>query len=304
MTTPKHHTDIVRDGWIAKMPEGIQPYLFLMRLDRPIGTWLLFLPAAWSILYAGGIDAWCELSLFFLGAVIMRGAGCVVNDLWDRDLDGRVERTQNRPIPSGQISVKQAIRFLCGLLLCGFVILLQFNALTITLGILSLIFVGLYPLMKRWTWWPQAFLGLTFNFGALMGWSAVTGELSWQAWVLYAAGFFWTLGYDTIYAMQDREDDALIGIKSTARLFAERMQIDPRIPCLMFYMIHITLITALVTSLFEIVTWHYLTLVFPIAHLIWQVKTLSQTDPENALKRFKSNRDYGLLLCGVILFLS
>ncbi|PCH99168.1 MAG: 4-hydroxybenzoate octaprenyltransferase [Alphaproteobacteria bacterium] len=303
METLKNHTDIITRGWVGKMPQSIRPYLYLMRLDRPIGTWLLLLPAFWAVLLTGGMDAWSVMGLFSVGAIIMRGAGCVVNDIWDRNLDGQVERTEMRPIPNGDVTVKKALFFVLCLLCLGFLILVQFNILTIGIGAVSLIFVGAYPLMKRWTWWPQAFLGLTFNFGALMGWCAMTGELPWQAWALYASGFFWTLGYDTIYAMQDREDDALVGIKSTARLFTDRLSIDPRVPCFMFYLIHYAL---LMMVIFDgvIIDWVALCALIPFVHLMWQVKTLSMTDPQNALDRFKSNCHYGLMVCGVILFLS
>lgn len=302
MKRSKNHTDIITRGWVGHMPRPVRPYLYLMRLDRPIGTWLLLLPGLWAILLAGGIEEWRTMILFAIGALVMRGAGCVVNDLWDRDLDGHVERTQTRPIPSGDVTIPQAFLFLFFLLCLGFSVLLQMNLLTIAIGVTSLLFIALYPLMKRWTWWPQAFLGLTFNFGALMGWAAVTGDVPWQAWVLYASGFFWTLGYDTIYAMQDREDDALVGIKSTARLFTDTLAIDPRVPCILFYTVHFALICAVLVTMGNIGSAFILAL--PFAHLIWQCVTLSRTDPQNALKRFKSNRDYGIIICGVILFLS
>lgn len=304
MITQKHHTDIVATGWINYLPDAVRPYMYLMRLDRPIGTWLLLLPGWWSILLAGGVQAWPTMLLFAIGALVMRGAGCVVNDLWDRDLDGHVERTRTRPIPAGDVTIRQALMFLGGLLCIGLAILVQFNALTIVLGVVSLLFVAIYPLMKRWTWWPQAFLGLTFNFGALMGWAAVTGELSITPWLIYAAGFFWTLGYDTIYALQDRADDALIGIKSTARLFVDRWGVNPKIPCLVFYAIHAVLMGI---AFYPYVIGHgFLAFValLPLLHLVWQVATVSMTDHANSLRRFKSNRDYGLIVCLVILFLS
>lgn len=286
------------------MPKPVQPYLYLMRLDRPIGTWLLLLPAWWAMLLAQGLNAWWAMLLFALGAIVMRGAGCVVNDLWDRDIDGKVERTRARPLVSGQITIWQAFLLLFGLLMIGLAVLLQFNRLTILIGIGSLAFVALYPLMKRWTWWPQAFLGLTFNFGAIMGWSAVMGEVSPACLLLYAAGFFWTIGYDTIYALQDREDDAMVGIKSTARLFTEQWR-SIHTPLYIFYGLHAAFLTAGVyMASVDIQPWKWVFLAIPFAHLIWQVKTVSLTDPQNALKRFKSNRDYGLILCAVILMIS
>lgn len=300
MINQKHHTDIVQTGWVGKMPPLLRPYLYLMRLDRPIGTWLLLMPA-WWVIAMNGADLYLLL-LFAVGALVMRGAGCVVNDLWDRDLDGRVERTAMRPIPSGAVTVKQTLVFLLGLLCVGLIILLQLNALSIWLGVFSLLFVGAYPLMKRITWWPQAFLGLTFNFGALIGWAAATGGLSSQAWLVYAAGFFWTLGYDTIYALQDRGDDALIGIKSTARLFLEKYETKPAIPCAVFYMVHYALFMVALYWEREVTILTGLCFL-PAVHLIWQIVTLDHNNHANTLARFKSNRDYALLVMGVILIL-
>jgi 4-hydroxybenzoate polyprenyltransferase len=303
MPQKQNHTDIIETGWVTKTPISLRPYLYLMRLDRPIGTWLLLLPAWWAILLAGGLDEWKILLLFAIGAVIMRGAGCIVNDLWDRDLYGKVERTATRPIPNGDITIRQAILCLIALLALGLLILIQFNLTTILIGLASLIFVLIYPLMKRFTWWPQAFLGLTFNFGALMGWTAVTGFLSWQAWALYAAGFFWTMGYDTIYALQDRKDDKKIGIKSTARLFIEKWKKDVKIPLYIFYAVHFfILINTIFGTYYSLLT--LILSVIPFMHLYWQVSTVNIKDPQIALKRFKSNRDYGLLVCAVILIAS
>ena len=300
MNESKRHTDIISDGWIAKVPPHLQPYVYLMRLDRPIGTWLLLLPGWWAIMLAGGGVSF--LILFALGAIIMRGAGCIINDLWDRNLDKEVERTSTRPLASGAVSVPQAIKFLALLLFMGLMILLQFNWTTIGLGVLSLVFVVLYPLMKRWTWWPQAFLGLTFNFGALLGWTAVTGSVTLPALLLYAGGFFWTLGYDTIYALQDKDDDALIGIKSTARLFIEKWEVNPALPCGLFYGISFFMLVAVLFSVGSLSSGFVLVLA-PALHLVWQVATLKPDDPKNALQRFKSNRDFGLIYFLVILFL-
>ncbi len=299
MTKTQGHTDIIHQGWISKMPERIRPYLYLMRLDRPIGTWLLLLPGWWAILLAGGIDQFKALSLFAIGAIIMRGAGCIVNDLWDRDLDGKVERTSTRPIPNGDITPREAIKFLIVLLSLGLLILVQFNLATILIGFASIVFIVIYPFMKRVTWWPQAFLGLTFNFGALMGWTAVTGEIGWQAIALYIAGFFWTLGYDTIYALQDMKDDRRVGIKSTARLFVYKWRKNISIPLFWFYGIHFFIMVNVIFGTYPTILALFLSAA-PFAHLYWQVHTLKPKTPENALARFKSNRDYGLIMCIII----
>lgn len=283
------------------MALAVQPYLFLIRLDRPIGTWLLLLPGWWAILLAGGGVA--PMALFAIGALVMRSAGCIVNDLWDRDLDRRVERTRQRPLASGAVQPWQAVLFLFVLLIAGLVILLQFNRLTVLIGCASIAFIALYPLMKRITWWPQAFLGLTFNFGALMGTAAVTGDLGWQAWVLYASGFFWTLGYDTIYALQDRTDDIAAGIKSSARLLVDKF--GKRVWCclLAFYCVHYLLLCIALAGIIPFSPlWGVAAL--PFLHLAWQVKTLDMDDQMNALVRFRSNRDYGLLICAAIIILS
>jgi 4-hydroxybenzoate polyprenyltransferase len=299
MTETQDHTDIINSGWVSKMPKAMRPYLYIMRLDRPIGTWLLLLPGWWAILLAGGLSQWPTLLLFAIGAVIMRGAGCIINDLWDKDLDARVERTASRPLPSGDITPRQAIRLLIGLLALGLLILIQFNLLTILIGFASILFVIIYPLMKRFTWWPQAFLGLTFNFGAIMGWTAVTGSLGWQAIALYIAGFFWTMGYDTIYALQDRKDDKKVKIKSSARWFVEKWKKDIRIPLYAFYGIHFFIMMNVIFGTYPTVFALLLSAV-PFAHLYWQVSTLEYKKAPSALKRFQSNRDYGLMMCGII----
>lgn len=294
------HTDIKTQGWISRLPERLQPYAILMRLDRPIGWWLLLLPGWWGIMMGSngliGIYEWGEISsdvrlfiLFFFGAIIMRGAGCIINDLWDRDLDKQVARTKTRPLASGQISIVSAIAFLSYLLFTAFIILLMTSSVTIKLGILSLFFVAAYPFMKRITWWPQAFLGLTFNFGALMGWSATTNRLELEAVVLYAAGFFWTLGYDTIYAHQDKDDDEIVGIKSTALLFGDRSKFFVRL----FYLICIILI-ACSLLLADAGLISLLLLIIPGVHLLRQVSDWDIHDPQNSLDVFKSNRNFGL----------
>ncbi len=225
MLTPSFHTDIAKGDWVDRfLPSKARPYARLMRLDRPIGTWLLLWPCWWSVALAG-IEGWREIGfmiLFAVGAIIMRGAGCVVNDLYDRDIDVKVERTLTRPLASGEISKEGAISLLILLLCAGLAVLLQFNQLPRWIGASSLVLVFTYPLAKRVTWWPQFVLGLTFNWGALLGWTAVRGEIGGPALLLYAAGVFWTLGYDTIYAHQDKKDDVLIGIKSLALYLGDR----------------------------------------------------------------------------------
>lgn len=268
-----------------------------MRLDRPIGVWLLLWPSLWGItLASGGLRALdtaslLTMALFGFGALIMRGAGCVINDLWDRDLDKMVERTKGRPLASGDVSVKQALIFLATLLLIGLFILLQFNVTTILLGLLAVPFVIAYPLMKRITWWPQAFLGLTFNFGALMGWTAIMGTLAPAALVLYASGFFWTMSYDTIYAHQDKEDDVFAGIKSTALIFKDKSKYWIGGFFLMSYAL---LCTGVVMAL-GLSSWSAL-LILPALQLVWQIKTWEPDNHASSLKIFKSNRYYGLLV--------
>ena len=216
-------TDIRNPRWIERLPSGVRPYALLMRLDRPIGWWLLLLPSWWGILLASGGAITARtvflMAIFWAGAILMRGAGCVINDLWDRDLDRKVARTAARPLASGVIKTEDALIFLILLLLSGLGILILLPFSTILLGMLSLPLIVAYPLMKRLIWWPQAFLGLTFNFGVLMGYTAVNGALDLSVLVLYVAAIFWTLGYDTVYAHQDKEDDKVAGIKSTALLF-------------------------------------------------------------------------------------
>lgn len=291
------HGDIINTGWLAVLPPRLRLYAILIRLDRPIGIWLLLLPGWWAILLAaGGVFAlnfqdMVLLLLFAAGAIVMRGAGCIVNDLWDYRLDQQVERTKARPLASGQISRRNAAAFMLSLCALGFLILIQMNFVTVLLGCLSLAFIVAYPLMKRITWWPQAFLGLTFNFGALMGWAAVSGTVSVPAILLYAAGFFWTLGYDTIYACQDIEDDIRACIKSTARL------LSGHIPLAVGLFFSAMLI--LLTSGFLIAGASWISLVIlgmTGLHFIWQVKKLDPKNPAHALRLFKSNRDAGLLI--------
>lgn len=280
-----------------KLPVALRPYYYLMRLDRPIGTWLLLLPGLWAIMLAAGgalklntQDLWLMV-LFCIGAVIMRGAGCVMNDLWDRDLDKKVARTAARPIAAGEISVKRALVFTVFLLLIGFAILLQMHLVTILLGFLTIPMMITYPLMKRITWWPQLFLGLTFNFGALMGWAAVNGALALAPLCLYVGGIFWTLGYDTIYADQDKEDDMLVGIKSSVLKLGEKA---PKTVAI-FYAIAFFLFALA----FVLAGAGYLSMAVLVGgalHMKWQMRNWDRAEPQTALRVFKSNRDFGLIL--------
>ena len=282
-------------------PAWTRPYLRLARLDRPIGSWLLLMPCWWSVglaaIHAGSeVNLW-HLILFFVGAFAMRGAGCTWNDIVDRDLDTRVERTRSRPIPAGQVTVAAAAGFLLLQALVGLVVLLQFNWFTVYVGFLSLAVVAVYPFMKRITYWPQIVLGLAFSWGALMGWPATFGRLDLPAFLLYAGAISWVIGYDTIYAHQDREDDALIGIKSTALLFGERT----KTMLALFY--------ALAVAPIALAGWRAgggvvfaLGLGAFAAHLAWQIMRLDIRDPVLCLVVFKSNRDAGLILfAGLVL---
>lgn len=289
------HTDITTPEWFEALPPKARPYALLMRLDRPIGTWLLLLPGWWALSLSGSTDLLLYV-LFSVGAIIMRGAGCVVNDLWDRDFDARVVRTQNRPLVTGAVSQKQAFVFLAGLLACGAAILFAMSGAAIALGILSLFFIVAYPLMKRITWWPQAFLGLTFNFGALMGWAASTGTLAPAALLLYAGGIAWTLGYDTIYAHQDRDDDALIGIRSTARLFGARSKQW----IAGFYGLALIGFAASF-ALAGIGIIGLSLLIVPVCHFAWQVWRWDMNTPTSSLRMFRANRDLGLWMWLVII---
>jgi 4-hydroxybenzoate polyprenyltransferase len=284
-------------NWVdTRAPRWSRPYLRLSRLDRPIGSWLLLMPCWWSAALAAGIANSIGglpriIVLFFIGAFVMRGAGCTWNDITDRDLDARVERTRSRPIPAGQVSVRQAMAFLIIQALIGLVVLLQFNRFTVWTGIASLIIVAVYPFMKRITWWPQIVLGLAFSWGALMGFAVTLGQLDAAALALYAGSIAWVIGYDTIYAHQDVEDDALIGIKSTARLFGARTAHA----LLVFYALAVVLIgMALALAGAGFAAW--VGLVAFAIHLVWQISRLQIDDPARCLQIFKSNRDAGLLL--------
>jgi 4-hydroxybenzoate polyprenyltransferase len=284
-------------NWVdTRAPIWLRPYLRLSRLDRPIGSWLLLMPCWWSAALAAGVARDLHalpvaVVLFFVGAFVMRGAGCTWNDITDRDLDARVERTRSRPIPAGQVSVRQAMAFLVAQALVGLLVLLQFNRFAVMTGIASLLIVAIYPFMKRITWWPQIVLGLAFSWGALMGFAVTFGRIDAAALVLYAGSIAWVIGYDTIYAHQDREDDALIGIKSTARLFGNHTK-----PALAgFYALAVVLIgVALALAAARWPAW--LGLAVFAAHLGWQIVRLDIDDPALCLRIFKSNRDAGLLL--------
>jgi len=286
------------DGWA---PAYLRPYLRLARLDRPIGSWLLLLPCWWSVglaaIAAGA--AWYDLwhsVLFFIGAFAMRGAGCTWNDIVDRDLDGRVERTRSRPIPSGQVSVTAAFAFLIAQSLVGLVVLLQFNLFAIMTGFAALLVVAVYPFMKRFTYWPQIGLGLAFSWGALMGWAAEFGRLDWPALVLYAGSISWVIGYDTIYAHQDREDDALIGIKSTALLFGARTK--PALAA--FYAAAVVLLAVAGFGAGGGIIFAIGLAAFAV-HLGWQIVRLDINDSALCLAVFKSNRDAGLILFAALM---
>ncbi len=295
--------DAVKGNWVDRYaPAATRPYLRLSRADRPIGTWLLLLPCWWGLLLAmlhDGRAGWHDLWIFAgcgLGAFFMRGAGCTWNDITDRHIDGSVWRTASRPIPSGQVSVKQALAWLVAQALVALCILLTFNIAAIGLGVLSLLPVAIYPFAKRFTWWPQVFLGLAFNWGALLAWTAHTGRLEWPAVVLYVTGICWTLFYDTVYAHQDAEDDALIGVKSTARLFGDSSPVWLR----RFLVAAVALMAlAVILALGDAGTPALLVaLVGPWAfgwHLHWQLRRFDMQDNTRLLKLFRSNRDAGLL---------
>ncbi|WP_292051371.1 MULTISPECIES: 4-hydroxybenzoate octaprenyltransferase [unclassified Brevundimonas] len=305
--------DATSDNWVDRhAPQKLKPWLKLGRFDRPIGTWLLLLPGWQGIALAltqngkgfGWYEAWLVLA-FALGSALMRGAGCAVNDIVDRDFDAQVARTASRPIPSGQITARQAAAFVVGISLVSFCILLTMNLLAIGLGFLSLFLVAAYPFMKRITWWPQAWLGLTFNWGALLGFAAASygvalgmgGTVGLAAVLLYVGGLFWTLGYDTIYALQDIEDDVMAGVKSSARRLGNRVRQGVAI----FYAMAVILAGAAgyvvgAGPVFWVLLFAY------AAHFVWQTAKLRPENPVLALKLFKSNREAGLILLAAIAF--
>ena len=295
--------DAKAGNWVDRYaPERAKPYLRLMRADRPIGTWLLLIPC-WqglALALAETPSKWKE-GLYYgilcaIGAIAMRGAGCAYNDIVDKDFDAMVARTALRPLPSGQISLAGAWTLLIALSLAGLAVLLQFNPYTIALGLASLGLVALYPFMKRVTWWPQAWLGLTFNWGALVGFAAVAGRLAPEAVALYASGVFWTLGYDTIYAHQDKEDDALIGVKSSARRLGEATR-----PWL-FGFYGATLALLIVAGLLaRLPAIYFVALAAPAFHFFVQARTVNIENSASCLKIFRSNRDAGFLALAAFL---
>lgn len=299
---PNGVADAPAGNWVDRhAPVPIRPYLRLARVDRPIGAWLLLLPCWWGQTLAElslgrGFPSLWLLVLFAIGAVAMRGAGCAYNDFIDRDFDLLVERTRSRPIPSGQVSPQQALMLVAGLSLVGLLVLVQLNGFTIGLAIASLALVAVYPFMKRVTDWPQLVLGLVFNWGALVGWSAVTGSLAWAPVLLYLGSILWTVGYDTIYAHQDKEDDALIGVRSTALRLGEA---TPK--WLAGFYGGAILLWGFAAVLAGGRGFVLLALAAAAAHLAWQIATLDVRDAGNCLKRFRSNRDVGLiLLAGIV----
>ena len=296
--------DAVKGNWVDHTaPAWTRPYLRLSRADRPIGTWLLLLPCWWGALLAAAHQGSFGLNELWImvgcamGAWLMRGAGCTWNDITDRDFDAKVARTRSRPIPSGQVSVRQAVIWMGLQALISFAILLTFHQNAVLLGIASLALIAIYPFAKRFTWWPQMFLGLAFNWGALLAWTAVTGKLQAPAVALYLAGIAWTLFYDTIYAHQDKEDDALIGVKSTARLFGEQTH-----RWLRWFLIASVLLLAIAVITAVLDRADPLILVVALGgpwafgwHLAWQIRKLDIDNPDVCMKLFRANRDAGLI---------
>src|SRR5208337_4700662 len=296
VTSPSPIADAPRKNWVDRFaPQKLRPWLRLMRADRPIGVWLLLWPCWWSVALSsrkiGDLPDPFLLLLFAIGAFAMRSAGCIYNDILDRDIDAKVARTQARPLASGQISVRSAMALIVGLCLVGLAVLIQFNLFAICLGFGSVGIVLIYPLMKRVTFWPQAVLGLAFSWGALMGWAAYFGELGLAPIVLYVSAVAWTIGYDTIYAHQDKDDDALMGLKSTALRFGRNTA-----PWLsLFYGITIGGL-AFSGWIVGAGIIFYCGLIAASAHLIWQVATLDTDDPQNCLERFRSNHSFGAIV--------
>ena len=289
-------SDIPKDGWVDRLlPARARPYARLARLDRPIGTWLLLFPCWWSIAFASpqplSRESLILFALFGIGALVMRGAGCTFNDICDRNFDAQVARTRDRPLPSGQVTVRGALVFLAVLLAAGLCILLALNPFAIAVGVASLVLVFTYPLSKRVTYWPQFVLGLAFNWGALLGWAAVRGEIGLAPVLLYVAGIFWTLGYDTIYAHQDRRDDVTAGVKSTAR----RLGLGSKPWLFAFYLIAAALFAA--TGHVAGLGWIFFAgLALATMQLVWQVADVDLDTPKDCLAKFRSNRLVGWLI--------
>lgn len=292
------HTDINKDHIVLKyLPAALHPYVMLVRMDRPVGIWLLLLPAWTSMVLASGglgafnLDDLRLIVLFGFGAFLMRSAGCIINDIWDRKLDAAVERTKQRPLVSGSVPLHHALILLFVLLFLSFLILIQLSLVAILLGILVVPLIVLYPFMKRMTWWPQAFLGITFNFGVLMGWAAMTGIVEWPSLILYIACIFWTLGYDTIYAHQDVEGDALVGLKSTALKLGDKSKMWVARFYVAFW--------ALCFFAFWVGNAGALSFIILIAGIVYtysMVNAWKPDDPQNTLITFKANQVCGLVL--------
>ena len=314
METPKNKNGRVVDApaqnWVdSYAPAFARPYLRLSRFDRPIGTWLLLLPCFWGLGLAvaadlgGGslFDLWIALGCI-IGAFLMRGAGCTWNDITDRKIDAQVARTRSRPLPSGQVSVKKALVWLGAQVAVSALILLSFNWFTVALGVAALLPVAVYPFAKRFTWWPQVFLGIAFNWGALLAWAAHTGSLSPAPVLLYLAGIAWTLFYDTIYAHQDRDDDALIGVKSTARLFGEATKTWLfGFQVLAVMLMGLAAIVALAPQKNPVSLMVALLAAWGFGmHMMWQLKRLDINDGDTCLRLFRSNRDAGLIASALL----
>jgi 4-hydroxybenzoate polyprenyltransferase len=286
--------DSERRGFIGALPPRLRPYASLMRLDRPIGTWLLYWPCAWSVALAGVDGRWDLFLWLALGAFAMRSAGCVYNDIIDRDLDKRVERTRLRPLASGRVSIRSAWVLIALLCLIGLVVLFQLKWSAGVIALCSVAPVALYPFMKRITWWPQAWLGLVFSWGALVGWPAVTGSPGWTPFLLWFGSIAWVIGYDTLYAIQDIEDDALVGVKSSARRLGDSAPLGVGI----FYVVAVILWGAAVWTVRP--DWVALLALLPAAlHLGSQALRADPKDGELALRLFRSNR-----ICGLLVFLA
>ena len=296
-------SDAVRGNWVDHTaPEWTRPYLRLSRADRPIGTWLLLLPCWWGLLLSALSEnrfGWDGVWIFVgcaAGSWLMRGAGCTWNDITDRNFDAQVERTRSRPIPSGQVSTKQAMAWMILQALVALTFLLTLNSNAILLGFLSLVPVAIYPFAKRFTHWPQAFLGIAFNWGALLAWTAHSGSLGWPAVLLYLSGLSWTLFYDTIYAHQDKDDDVMIGVKSTALLFGTET------PNWMKRFLVTTLLLMLAAILLAVPDRNLLSVIIAVGgpwafgwHMVWQLRKLDIDNPDGLLALFRANRDAGLI---------
>ena len=288
--------DSERRGLIGALPPRVRPFASLMRIDRPIGTWLLYWPCAWSVALAGVGERWDLFGWLALGAFAMRSAGCVYNDIVDRDLDRSVERTRKRPLASGRTSLKAAWALTVSLCLIGLIVLLQLNGTTQLMALGSLVLVAAYPFMKRITWWPQAWLGLVFSWGALVGWPAVTRSLDWPAILLWLGSVAWVIGYDTLYAIQDMEDDALVGVKSSARRLGDKAPLGIAI----FYALALAGWGAAVWLVKP--DWLALVALAPAAfHLANQALRADPRDGAGALVLFRSNRSCGLMVFAAML---